>query len=89
MPSLVIAWVEAGTGRLIRAEVKTRDARLGVMAFDPVRVEFKFDEKLGMLVPVRDEGIFLAGRFRDGTGTARYSNYRRFRTASRMVPPPP
>lgn len=31
---------------------------------------------------------FLAGRFRDGTGTARYSNYRRFQTGARIVPPP-
>ena len=91
MQSLVRAWVETNTGRLIRGEVRTRDARLGVLAaFDNViRVEFRQDPKLGILVPYEMEEIFFAGRFRDGTGTARYSNYRQFRTASRVVPPPP
>ena len=90
MQSLVRAWVETKTGRLIRGEVRTRDARLGVLAaFDNViRVDFRPDPKLGILVPYEMEEIFFAGRFRDGTGTARYSNYRQFRTAGRVVPPP-
>ena len=56
MQSLVRAWVETKTGRLIRGEVRTRDARLGVLApFDNViRVDFRPDPKLGILVPVRD-----------------------------------
>lgn len=88
MQSLVRAWVETKTGRLIRGEVRTRDARLGVLAaFDNViRVDFRPDPKLGILVPYEMEEIFFAGRFRDGTGTARYSNYRQFRTAGRVVP---
>ena len=90
MQSLVRAWVETKSGRLIRGEVRTRDARLGVLAaFDNViRVDFRPDPKLGILVPYEMEEIFFAGRFRDGTGTARYSNYRQFRTDGRVVPPP-
>jgi hypothetical protein len=88
MTSSVMAWIEAGTGRLIRAQVKTRDARLGVKVFDAlVWVDFKMDEKLGLLVPTEMKEEFFAGRFREGTGTARYTKYRRFQTGSRIVPP--
>ena len=90
MQSLVSAWIEPDTGRLLRAQVKTRDARIGVLPFDQlIAVEFRPDEKLGMLVPYEMKEEFFAGRFREGTGTARYSNYRRFRTAVRIVPPKP
>ena len=89
MQSLITAWVEPGTGRLIRAQVKTRDARIGVLPFDQVIwVDFRPDEKLGVLVPYEMKEEFFAGRFREGTGTARYSNYRQFRTDARLVPPP-
>jgi hypothetical protein len=87
MPSQVTAWVEAATGRLIRAEVKTRDARIGVLQFaNVVWVDFRPDEKLGFLVPFEMKEEFFAGRFREGTGSARYSNYRQFKTAARVVP---
>jgi hypothetical protein len=90
MRSLVMAWIETATGRLIRAEVRTRDARLGVKAFDNViRVDFRPDEKLGLLVPTQMDEVFFAGTFRDGTGTAKYSNYRRFSTAGRIITPKP
>lgn len=85
--SLVSAWIELDSGRLLRAQVKTRDVRIGVLPFDQVIwVDFRPDEKLGMLVPYEMKEEFFAGRFREGTGTARYSNYRQFRTAGRMVP---
>jgi hypothetical protein len=88
--SLITAWVEPETGRLLRAQVKTRDVRIGVLPFDQVIwVDFRPDEKLGMLVPFEMKEEFFAGRFREGTGTARYSNYRQFRTAARVVPPQP
>ena len=87
MPSTVTAWIETATGRLIRAEVRTRDARLGVLPFDNrILVDFRPDEKLGLLVPYEMQEEFFAGRFREGTGTARYSNYRQFKTAARIVP---
>lgn len=86
MTSSVMAWVEVNTGRLIRAQVKTRDARIGVLPFDQlVWVDFRQDEKLGLLVPVEMKEEFYAGRFREGTGTARYTKYRRFQTGGRIV----
>ncbi len=88
MQSLVRAWVESATGRLIRAEVRTRDVQLGVLAaFDNViRVDFRLEPKLNLFVPYEMEEVFFAGRFRDGTGTARYTNYRQFKTGARIVP---
>ena len=87
MQSLITAWIEPATGRLIRAQVKTRDARIGVLPFDAIiQVDFRQDEKLGLLVPYEMKEEFFAGRFREGTGTARYSNYRQFRTTTRIVP---
>ena len=89
MQSLISAWVEPDSGRLLRAQVKTRDARIGVLPFDQVIwVDFRPDEKLGLLVPYEMKEEFFAGRFREGTGTAKYTNYRQFRTAARIVPPP-
>lgn len=88
MQTLVTAWVETDTGRLLRAQVKTRDARIGVLPFDNVVwVDFKPDEKLGLLVPSEMREEFFAGRFREGTGRAKYSNYRKFQTTARVVPP--
>jgi len=87
MPSSVMAWVETDTERLIRAQVKTRDARIGVLSFEAlVWVDFKPDAKLGFLVPAEMREEFFAGRFREGTGTARYTKYRRFQTLARIVP---
>jgi hypothetical protein len=89
MTSLILAWVETSTGRLIRAQVKTRDARLGMPQFDAVIwVDFKEDEKLGLMVPVEMKEEFFAGQFREGTSVAKYSKYRRFQTTGRIVPPP-
>ena len=83
----VTAWVETKTGRLIRAQVRTSDARIGVLPFDNmIWVDFRADEKLDLLVPYEMKEEFFAGRFREGTGTARYMNYRQFRTAARVVP---
>jgi hypothetical protein len=87
MQSHVTAWIETTTGRLLRAQVLTRDARLGMQRFDAsIRVDFRMDEKLGLLVPYEMKEEFFAGRFREGTGTARYTNYRQFKTAARIVP---
>jgi hypothetical protein len=90
MRSLVTAWVEPDSGRLLRAQVKTRDARIGVLPYDNlIWVDFRPDEKLGMLVPYEMKEDFFAGRFREGTGTARYTNYRQFGTSARIVPQQP
>ena len=85
MRSIVSAFVEPGTGRLWRADVITRDPSQGGFAFDAViSVEFRYDQKLEMLVPARMHEEFFAGANRRGWGDATYSNYRRFQTAARI-----
>lgn len=88
MPTRVSAWVEPDSGRLCKAEVQTRDARVGVPAFTAqVTVEFAHDPGLNLTVPVRlDEVFFIPQRSR-GIGEATYSNYRRFTTSGRLLPP--
>ncbi len=88
MPSRVIAWVEPGTGRLCKAEVRTRDAGGGDDAVEAVvRVEFEREAAVGLTVPKRMEEEFFVPPLGRGTGEATYSNYRRFRTSGRLVPP--
>jgi hypothetical protein len=88
MRTVVRAWVEPETGRLLRAQVTARDARIGSPQFDAViRVEFRESRELGMLVPFEMTETFFVERSGTGTGTAKYSNYRRFQTGARIVPP--
>lgn len=87
MKTVVWAWVEPGTGRLLRAKVTARDARLGTRPFlAEIDVQFKEDKKVGMLVPAEMTESFFVDRGGTGTGTAEYSNYRRFETRGRIVP---
>ena len=86
--SIVTAWIEPDTGRLHRAQVKSRDMRMGFTPFDAVVwVDFKHDAALDLLVPTEMKEDFFVGRNGNGTGVARYTNYRRFQTAARIVPP--
>jgi hypothetical protein len=86
MKTEVWAWVEPGTGRLLRARVAVRDVRMGIKPFvAEVRVDFKEDATLRMLVPAEMTEIFYAHPNGSGTGTAKYSNYRQFKTAARIV----
>lgn len=87
MKTVVWAWVESATGRLLRAQVSARDVRMGTRPFvAEIRVEFKDDKNVGMLVPAEMTETFYVDRSGSGTGTAKYSNYRKFRTAARIVP---
>lgn len=89
MKTTVWAWVEPATGRLLRAQVTARDVRIGMPPFDAViRVDFKDDAALGLLVPAEMEETFFVERGLDGSGTAKYTNYRKFQTSARVVPPP-
>lgn len=89
MKTVVWAWIEPESGRLLRAQVSTRDIRIGMLPFDAViRVDFKHDAKVGMLVPGEMSETFFVGRGGSGSGTAKYSNYRKFQTAGRIVPLP-
>ena len=87
MNSQVTAWVEQTTGRLIRAEVRTSDVRIGVLQFsNVVWVDFKDDAKLGLLVPAEMREEFFVERYKSGNGSAKYTNYRKFQTVGRLVP---
>lgn len=88
MRSRVTAWIEPATGRLLRAQVNTRDVRPNVPAFDGVvSVDFRDERALGMLVPAEMRESFYTGPWRDGFGAANYSKYRKFQTRARIVPP--
>jgi hypothetical protein len=90
MKTVVLAWIEPASGRLLRAQVTARDVRIGMPAFDAViRVDFRHDAKVGMLVPAEMSETFFVGRGSPGgMGTAKYSNYRKFQTGARVVPRP-
>ena len=78
MPSRVAAWVEIPTGRLCKAEVRTRDAQHGVSKFEAVViVDFERDDALDLTVPRRLREVFLVPPRGAGEGEATYSNYRR------------
>ena len=78
-------WIEESTSRIFEAEVRS------VSTLDPnapdssLRVTFATRAGVDILVPVRMREIFpfRTGR---GTGDARYSNFRRFATAARIIP---
>ena len=89
MPTHVTAWVEPDSGRLCKAEVRMRDGRLGVQEFTAsVAVEFTRHERLGLTVPSRMTEVFFIPQRSAGESEATYSNYRRFTTSGRLVPPP-
>jgi hypothetical protein len=87
MKTVVWAWIEPGSGRLLRAQVTAQDAQLSpTVPFSAViRVDFREESTLGMLVPFEMQETFFVERG-TGSGTARYSNYRRFQTSARLVP---
>jgi hypothetical protein len=86
--SRVHAWIDPKTGELHRAHVLfTSDARLRYLP--RLDVEFERDAALRLLVPTRMNEVFLLQPGGLGTGRATYSNFRRFQTSARIVPPPP
>ncbi len=87
MPSRIAAWVEPDTGRLCRAEVRTKDAQLGSWFEAVVRVDFHHDGVLGLTVPWKMHEVFFDPPRGRGEGEATYDNYRRFTTMGRVVPP--
>ena len=87
MKTILWAWVDPAAGRLLRAQVTTRDVRIGMPGFDAVvRVDFGVNTELGLLVPIEMQETFFVDRGRPGTGTAKYRNYRQFRTSARIIP---
>ena len=82
------AWVETENGRLRRAQIGVRpkfDPRLPRTFETRLRVDYTFNAELKMLVPkeMSEEFFVVGGR---GAGKAKYSNYRRFTTTTRVIP---
>ncbi len=87
MQTVVWAWVEPASGRLLRSQVNAKDARFGGPRFSAeVRVDFKGEPALGLLVPSEMNEKFFVDDSGTGTSTAKYANYRRFQTAARILP---
>jgi hypothetical protein len=80
----VRAWVAVDDGAVLRADIEMDPPGWG--GSHAVEVFFEPDPTAGILVPVRLTESFT-GRYR-GDGAATYSNYRRFRTTGRVLPPP-
>ncbi|MBP7779576.1 MAG: hypothetical protein KA371_20865 [Acidobacteria bacterium] len=90
MPSRLSAWVEPESGRLCRAEVRTRDASAGDGGFEAVvAVDLSHDAAVDLTVPTRMREEFFVAPLGRGTSEATYGSYRRFRTSGRMLPPGP
>ncbi len=88
MPSRLSAWVEPGTGRLCRADVRTRDASASEDGFEAmISVDFDHDAAVELSVPTRMREEFFVPPLTRGAGEATYGNYRRFRTGGRLLPP--
>lgn len=78
----VVGWIEPGSGRLWRAQVRLTDARLiFAQRHLPVEVTVYFEEhrELGIMVPERMEEQFFASEraASPGTGQAHYRNFRK------------
>ena len=81
------AWVEVGTGRILRVEwfydSEPRDPAIAVRP--KLVVDFQLNQTLGFLVPARMEEVFGVP-YGTGDGVAIYKNFRRFGTGARIVP---
>lgn len=86
--SVVRAWVDPASGELHRVNtIFTGRRRLPVSPRLDVDFERHRDQRI--LVPTLMREEFLDGSSGLGTGRATYSNFRRFQTSARIVPPPP
>ena len=74
-------YVEPGSGRLWRAEVKSQ-AKSANWKYE---VNFAEHKDLGILVPILTREEFFVPRGK-GVGVARYSDFRRFTTSARILP---
>ena len=70
-------WIAPNTGRVLRTELITGDARIGSIA--TITVTYQLDPTVELWVPVEMEERYESTRNRDGViaGTATYSDYRR------------
>lgn len=75
-------WIDPASGRVLKTELRTghRDRR---QVRTTITVSYERNERLNMLVPVSMEETYFTGS-ETITGSARYSNYRRFETDARI-----
>jgi hypothetical protein len=86
------AWLDPTSGALWRAELSVGPDKPGafrrVDLESRIRVDFERDAALDLIVPKElSETFWIRGGF--GTGRGRYSNFRTFTTAARIIPGPP
>jgi hypothetical protein len=86
MPSVVRAWIDEQSGALLRGEVRTFISFEAKEPENSLTVDFAYEKTLGLRVPVRMREVFPVEPPRLGTGTAEYSNFRKFQTSARIVP---
>ena len=85
------AWLDSATGAIWRAELIVGPDRPGTFRRigleSRIRVEFTRDAGLDLLVPKElVEGFWIRGG--TGQGRGRYTNFRKFATAGRIIPGP-
>jgi hypothetical protein len=86
MPSQISAWIDEA-GRLRRALVSFYET--GDRLAQSIRVEFRRHAELGVLVPTEMRENFNTGpKTPRGLSIAKYSEFRRFQTSARILPPP-
>ena len=79
-------WVEPGTGAVRRTELGFNGSAAQYLKESLIRVEYKRDSKLDVLVPVEMEETY-GFDIEVLHGVATYRNYRRFETEARLVTP--
>lgn len=87
LQTTVRGWIDAGSGALWRAEVRLKSFN-GSETPAKLRVEFAIDKGLQIMVPTEMREDFYVD-LGSGRGHHTYSNFRRFQTSARIVPPPP
>jgi hypothetical protein len=76
-------WIEPATGRVLKSELRTGEGnRRRIRAV--ITVTYAPNERLLMLVPVSMDETY-AFKSIHITGTAMYSNFRRFETEARII----
>jgi hypothetical protein len=80
-------WVEPGTGAVLRTELGFDGAAGSGLLENLIRVSYRHDSKLQLLVPSDMEETYGLD-IEVVHGRAKYRNYRRFETGARLLPQP-
>src|SRR5690606_19239052 len=83
LPAFGSLWIEPGTGRVIRTELRTGERRSDRIEA-AITVSYVFVPRLDLLLPGTMEERY-AGPGADITCRADYSNFRRFETDARII----